>query len=39
VTGRQTSRPVGYVLGGGASLGGIQIGMLQALAQHDLSNV
>jgi hypothetical protein len=27
------------VLGGGAHLGAIQIGMLQALAQHDLSSV
>jgi NTE family protein len=27
-------RPVGYVLGGGGSLGAIQVGMLQALAEH-----
>jgi hypothetical protein len=29
-------RPVGYVLGGGASLGAIQVGMLQALSEHDV---
>jgi len=29
-------RPVGYVLGGGGSLGAIQVGMLQALAEHDI---
>jgi len=29
-------RPVGYVLGGGASLGAVQVGMLQALAEHDI---
>jgi NTE family protein len=29
-------RPVGYVLGGGASLGAIQVGMLQALSEHDI---
>jgi predicted acylesterase/phospholipase RssA len=28
-------RPVGYVLGGGGSLGAIQVGMLQALSEHD----
>jgi NTE family protein len=28
-------RPVGYVLGGGGSLGAVQVGMLQALAEHD----
>ena len=28
-------RPVGYVLGGGGSLGAIQVGMLQALAERD----
>lgn len=27
-------RPVGFVLGGGSSLGAIQVGMLQALAEH-----
>ncbi len=27
-------RPIGYVLGGGASLGAIQVGMLQALSEH-----
>lgn len=27
-------RPIGYVLGGGASLGAIQVGMLQALPEH-----
>jgi NTE family protein len=30
-------RPVGYVLGGGGSLGAIQVGMLQALAEHDVA--
>jgi NTE family protein len=30
-------RPVGYVLGGGGSLGAIQVGMLQALGEHDIS--
>jgi NTE family protein len=29
-------RPVGYVLGGGGSLGAVQIGMLQALGEHDV---
>ena len=29
-------RPVGFVLSGGASLGAIQVGMLQALAEHQL---
>ena len=29
-------RPIGYVLGGGASLGAIQVGMLQALSEHDV---
>jgi NTE family protein len=29
-------RPVGYVLGGGGSLGAVQIGMLQALGERDL---
>jgi NTE family protein len=29
-------RPVGYVLGGGASLGAIQVGMLQALSEYDI---
>lgn len=29
-------RPVGYVLGGGASLGAIQVGMLQALSEVDI---
>jgi NTE family protein len=29
-------RPVGYVLGGGGSLGAVQVGMLQALAEHDI---
>lgn len=29
-------RPVGYVLGGGSSLGAIQVGMLQALAEEDV---
>lgn len=28
-------RPIGYVLGGGGSLGAMQVGMLQALAEHD----
>ena len=27
-------RPVGYVLGGGGSLGAVQVGMLQALSEH-----
>jgi NTE family protein len=30
-------RPVGYVLGGGGSLGAIQVGMLQALAEQDIA--
>ncbi len=30
-------RPVGYVLGGGGSLGAVQVGMLQALAERDIS--
>jgi NTE family protein len=30
-------RPVGYVLGGGGSLGAVQIGMLQALGEHHIS--
>ena len=30
-------RPVGYVLGGGGSLGAVQIGMLQALGEQDIS--
>lgn len=30
-------RPVGYVLGGGGSLGAIQVGMLQALGEHDVA--
>jgi NTE family protein len=30
-------RPVGYVLGGGGSLGAVQVGMLQALAEHDIT--
>jgi NTE family protein len=29
-------RPVGYVLGGGGSLGAVQVGMLQALSEHDI---
>jgi NTE family protein len=29
-------RPVGYVLGGGGSLGAVQVGMLQALSEHDV---
>ena len=29
-------RPVGYVLGGGGSLGAVQVGMLQALAERDV---
>jgi hypothetical protein len=29
-------RPVGYVLGGGGSLGAVQVGMLQALGEHDI---
>ncbi len=29
-------RPVGFVLSGGGSLGAIQVGMLQALAEHQL---
>ncbi|HEU4947638.1 MAG TPA: hypothetical protein VFT31_10825 [Kribbella sp.] len=28
------ARPVGFVLGGGGSLGAVQVGMLQALAEH-----
>src|SRR5579862_10055507 len=30
-------RPVGYVLGGGGSLGAVQIGMLQALDEHHIT--
>jgi NTE family protein len=30
-------RPVAYVLGGGGSLGAIQVGMLQALGEHDVA--
>ena len=30
-------RPIGYVLGGGGSLGAVQVGMLQALGEHDVS--
>lgn len=30
-------RPIGYVLGGGSSLGAIQVGMLQALAEDDVA--
>jgi NTE family protein len=30
-------RPVGYVLGGGGSLGAVQIGMLQALGEHHIA--
>jgi NTE family protein len=30
-------RPVGYVLGGGGSLGAVQIGMLQALGEHHIT--
>ncbi len=30
-------RPIGYVLGGGGSLGASQVGMLQALGEHDLA--
>ncbi len=30
-------RPVGFVLGGGGSLGAIQVGMLRALADHDIA--
>ncbi len=30
-------RPVGYVLGGGASLGAIQVGMLQALSEFEVT--
>jgi NTE family protein len=29
-------RPVGFVLGGGGSLGAVQVGMLQALTEQDL---
>ena len=29
-------RPIGFVLGGGGSLGAIEVGMLQALSEHDL---
>src|SRR5664279_980294 len=32
----QLPRPVGFVLGGGGSLGAIQVGMLQALAERDI---
>jgi NTE family protein len=30
-------RPVGYVLGGGGSLGAVQVGMLQALSEYDIA--
>jgi NTE family protein len=30
------SRPVGFVLGGGGSLGAVQVGMLRALAERDV---
>jgi NTE family protein len=30
-------RPVGYVLGGGGSLGAVQVGMLQALGEQDIA--
>ena len=30
-------RPIGYVLGGGGSLGAVQVGMLQALGEHDIA--
>jgi len=30
-------RPVGYVLGGGGSLGAVQVGMLQALGERDVA--
>jgi NTE family protein len=30
-------RPVGYALGGGGSLGAVQVGMLQALSEHDIA--
>ena len=30
-------RPVGYVLGGGGSLGAVQVGMLQALGEHHVA--
>jgi NTE family protein len=30
-------RPVGYVLGGGGSLGAVQVGMLQALSERDIA--
>jgi NTE family protein len=30
-------QPVGYVLGGGGSLGAVQIGMLRALGEHDIA--
>ena len=30
-------RPVGYVFGGGGSLGAVQVGMLQALSEHDIA--
>ena len=30
-------RPVGFVLGGGGSLGAVQVGMLQALGEHGVA--
>ena len=30
-------RPIGYVLGGGGSLGAMQVGMLQALSEHEIN--
>lgn len=30
-------RPIGYVLGGGGSLGAVQVGMLQALSERDIA--
>jgi predicted acylesterase/phospholipase RssA len=31
-------RPVGFVLGGGGSLGAVQVGMLQALTECRMTN-
>jgi predicted acylesterase/phospholipase RssA len=31
---RELEKPVAFVLGGGGSLGAIQVGMLEALAEH-----
>lgn len=34
--GRESNRPVGFVLSGGGNLGALQIGMMRALLEHDI---